>query len=121
MALSVTVPGANGIVVDLAYDTQSNAALAGQIAAALQAAALSILLWSVDAGVYWVGARALGLADGVSDGAYWAGAVSQAPDGTVFFGGLEGITVVAPGASPLARDAVTSARLPSIDPSPTSR
>jgi len=38
MALSVTVPGANGIVVDLAYDTQSNAALAGQIAAALQAA-----------------------------------------------------------------------------------
>ncbi len=44
-------------------------------------------------------ARALGLADGVSDGAYWAGAVSQAPDGTVFFGGLDGITVVAPGAS----------------------
>jgi diguanylate cyclase (GGDEF)-like protein len=44
-------------------------------------------------------ARGLGLADGVSDGAYWSGTVSQSPDGTIFFGGLEGITVVAPGAS----------------------
>ena len=44
-------------------------------------------------------ARGLGVADGVSGGAYWAGAVSRAPDGTIFFGGLEGITVVAPGAA----------------------
>ncbi len=44
-------------------------------------------------------ARALGPADGVSDGAYWAGTVSEAADGTIFFGGLTGITVIAPGAS----------------------
>jgi len=44
-------------------------------------------------------ARGLGRADGVSDGAYWAGTVSQSADGTIFFGGLEGITIVAPGAS----------------------
>jgi diguanylate cyclase (GGDEF)-like protein len=44
-------------------------------------------------------ARAFGLADGVSDGAYWAGTVSQTADGTIFFGGLDGITVIAPGAA----------------------
>ena len=44
-------------------------------------------------------ARGLGLADGVSEGAFWAGTVSQSADGTIFFGGLEGITVIAPGAS----------------------
>jgi diguanylate cyclase (GGDEF)-like protein len=44
-------------------------------------------------------ARGLGLADGVSAGAFWAGTASQSADGTIFFGGLEGITVVAPGAS----------------------
>ena len=44
-------------------------------------------------------ARGFGSADGVTDGAYWAGAVSQAADGTIFFGGLDGITVVAPNAT----------------------
>ncbi len=44
-------------------------------------------------------ARGLGLADGVSEGAFWAGTVSQAKDGTIFFGGLDGITIVAPDAS----------------------
>lgn len=44
-------------------------------------------------------ARALGQADGVSEGAYWAGAVSSAADGTIFFGGLEGVSVIAPDAS----------------------
>jgi diguanylate cyclase (GGDEF)-like protein len=44
-------------------------------------------------------ARAFGLADGVSDGAYWAGTVSQTEDGTIFFGGLDGITVIAPDAA----------------------
>lgn len=44
-------------------------------------------------------ARALGLADGVSEGAYWAGTVSQAADGTIFFGGVDGITMIAPDAS----------------------
>jgi diguanylate cyclase (GGDEF)-like protein len=43
-------------------------------------------------------ARALGIADGVSDGAFWAGSVSQARDGTIFFGGLDGATIVTPGA-----------------------
>jgi diguanylate cyclase (GGDEF)-like protein len=43
--------------------------------------------------------RALGPADGVSDNAFWAGAVSRGSDGTIFFGGLDGITVIAPGAS----------------------
>jgi diguanylate cyclase (GGDEF)-like protein len=44
-------------------------------------------------------ARGLGRADGVSEGAYWSGTVTQAADGTIFFGGLEGITLVARGAS----------------------
>jgi diguanylate cyclase (GGDEF)-like protein len=44
-------------------------------------------------------ARAFGQADGVSEGAYWAGAMTRATDGSIFFGGLEGISVVAPGAS----------------------
>lgn len=43
-------------------------------------------------------ARALGIADGVSDGGYWAGSVSRATDGTMFFGGLDGVTIVAPDA-----------------------
>jgi diguanylate cyclase (GGDEF)-like protein len=44
-------------------------------------------------------ARALGLADGISEGAFWAGTVSQAADGTIFFGGLDGIAMIAPNAS----------------------
>jgi diguanylate cyclase (GGDEF)-like protein len=44
-------------------------------------------------------ARALGLADGVSNDAYWAGAVARSADGTIFFGGLDGVTVIAPHAS----------------------
>ena len=44
-------------------------------------------------------ARGLGLADGVSEGAYWAATVTQSTDGTIFFGGLEGIAIVEPGAS----------------------
>ena len=44
-------------------------------------------------------ARGLGLADGVSEGAYWAGTVSQPADGTIFFGGLDGITVIGARAS----------------------
>ena len=44
-------------------------------------------------------ARTLGPADGVSDGAFWAGAASRAANGTIFFGGIDGVTVIAPGAS----------------------
>jgi diguanylate cyclase (GGDEF)-like protein len=44
-------------------------------------------------------ARGFGLADGVSEGAFWAATVSQSGNGTMFFGGLDGITVVAPGAA----------------------
>ncbi|MBV8490102.1 MAG: diguanylate cyclase, partial [Candidatus Eremiobacteraeota bacterium] len=43
-------------------------------------------------------ARALGPIDGVSDADYWA-AVAQSPDGTIFFGGAYGVTVLAPGAA----------------------
>jgi diguanylate cyclase (GGDEF)-like protein len=43
-------------------------------------------------------ARAFGLADGLTDGAFWASAVSQSSGGTIFFGGLDGITVIAPDA-----------------------
>jgi len=42
--------------------------------------------------------RGLGVADGVSENGYWASAVSRAADGTIFFGGVDGITVVTPGA-----------------------
>ena len=44
-------------------------------------------------------ARALGASDGVSDGAYWAGSVTKAADGTIFFGGIDGIAIVAPDAA----------------------
>ncbi len=44
-------------------------------------------------------ARGLGPADGVTDGAYWAGTESQADDGTMFFGGLDGVTAIAPDAT----------------------
>jgi diguanylate cyclase (GGDEF)-like protein len=44
-------------------------------------------------------ARALGLADGVSQNAYWAGTQSQAADGTIFFGGLDGVTAIGPDAA----------------------
>jgi uncharacterized protein (TIRG00374 family) len=51
---------------------------------ALKAAALSIVLWSVDAGVYWAGARALGLGDIMNYpravlALSWAGAISALP------------------------------------------
>jgi diguanylate cyclase (GGDEF)-like protein len=44
-------------------------------------------------------ARALGLADGLTDGAFWAGSMTRGTDGTMFFGGLDGITVIAPDAT----------------------
>ncbi len=43
--------------------------------------------------------RALGLADGVSVGGFWAGSVAQGRRGTIFFGGLDGIAIIAPGAA----------------------
>lgn len=42
--------------------------------------------------------RAFGIADGVSEAGFWAGAVAQARDGSMFFGGLDGVTIVEPGA-----------------------
>lgn len=44
-------------------------------------------------------ARAIGLADGVLSSDYWGGSVRQSPDGTMFFGAHDGITVIAPGAA----------------------
>lgn len=43
--------------------------------------------------------RSYGPADGVLGGNYWGGSVAQAPDGTIFFGGDDGVTVIAPGMS----------------------
>jgi diguanylate cyclase (GGDEF)-like protein len=43
-------------------------------------------------------ARGFGYADGVSAGAFWAGTVTRSADGALFFGGLEGLTIVAPDA-----------------------
>ena len=44
-------------------------------------------------------ARALGFIDGVGESGYWADAVAEDKDGTIFFGGADGITVIAPNAS----------------------
>ncbi len=43
-------------------------------------------------------ARALGPADGVSINNYWAGSVAEVADGTLFFGGVGGVTLVRPAA-----------------------
>jgi diguanylate cyclase (GGDEF)-like protein len=62
-------------------------------------------IWAAtDAGVavFDVGsfhARALGFIDGVGESGYWADAVAQDKDGTLIFGGADGLTVIAPGAS----------------------
>ena len=48
-------------VHELVEQLSLGAAVLRQPLAALQAGALSLALWSVDAGVYWAGARALGL------------------------------------------------------------
>ncbi len=44
--------------------------------------------------------RLLGPGDGVSIEQYAVGAVAHATDGTIFFGGLKGVTVIADGAAP---------------------
>jgi diguanylate cyclase (GGDEF)-like protein len=44
--------------------------------------------------------RVLGPPEGVSIDQYAVGAVTRANDGTIFFGGLKGVTVIAPGAVP---------------------
>ena len=65
-------------------------------AAALKAAALSLLLWTADAGLYWVGARALGL-EGLMDypravlTLSWAGASSAIPAAPGAIGTFEAV------------------------------
>jgi diguanylate cyclase (GGDEF)-like protein len=44
-------------------------------------------------------ARTFGLADGTSDYGYWGGGVAQSEDGTMFFAGGDGVTVIAPHAA----------------------
>ena len=44
-------------------------------------------------------ATAFGMIDGVSEAGYWAGTVTRWPDGTIAFGALDGITMVAPGST----------------------
>jgi uncharacterized membrane protein YbhN (UPF0104 family) len=74
---------------DLVAQLAAGAAVLRQPVAALQAAALSLLLWAVDAGMYWAGARALDLGELMSYGrsvlvlssAGAAAAVPAAPGG----------------------------------------
>lgn len=44
-------------------------------------------------------ARALGLIDGLTSNGHWNGAVAQSGDGTIFFGGTDGVIVITPGAA----------------------
>jgi diguanylate cyclase (GGDEF)-like protein len=44
-------------------------------------------------------ARTFGLADGTSDYGYWGGGFAQSEDGTMFFAGGDGVTVIAPRAA----------------------
>lgn len=44
-------------------------------------------------------AHAFLLPDGISDDGYWAGAAAESADGTIFFGGLDGVTIVTPNAA----------------------
>jgi diguanylate cyclase (GGDEF)-like protein len=44
-------------------------------------------------------ARTLGPADGVQEREFWTRAVTASPDGTLFFAGADGVTVIAPDAS----------------------
>ena len=77
-------------------------------AAALQAAVWSLALWSVDAGLYWVGARALGLGSFMNYpravlALSWAGASSALPAAPGAIGTFEAIVksiVVQFGATP---------------------
>jgi uncharacterized membrane protein YbhN (UPF0104 family) len=72
------------------------AAVLRQPTAALKAAGLSLILWSVDAGVYWAGARALGLG-AVMDyprsvlALSWAGASSALPAAPGAIGTFEAV------------------------------
>jgi diguanylate cyclase (GGDEF)-like protein len=62
-------------------------------------------MWaSTDAGIASIDLRTLhvrayGLADGVDDGAYWAGTADQFSDGTIVFGSTDGVTLISPEAS----------------------
>ena len=73
-------PKAHSLIKQLAL----GAAVLRDPAAALQAAGWSLALWSVDAGVYWAGARALGLGAIMNYpravlALSWAGAISAVP------------------------------------------
>jgi diguanylate cyclase (GGDEF)-like protein len=62
-------------------------------------------IWaSTDAGIAAIDpqtlhVRAYGLADGVDDGAYWAGTADKFADGTIVFGSTDGVTLISPHAS----------------------
>ncbi len=97
-------PKVHSLVEQLAL----GAAVLRDPAAALQAGGWSLALWSIDAGVYWAGARALGLG-GIMDyprsvlALSWAGASSAIPAAPGAIGTFEEIVkklVVEFGASP---------------------
>ncbi len=73
-------PKAHSLIEQLSL----GAAVLREPAAALQAAVWSLALWSLDAGVYWSGARALGLGEIMNYpravlALSWAGAISAVP------------------------------------------
>ena len=85
-------PKVHSLVEQLAL----GAAVLREPAAALQAAAWSLALWSVDAGVYWAGARALGLGAIMNYpravlALSWAGASSALPAAPGAIGTFEAI------------------------------
>jgi hypothetical protein len=97
-------PKAHSFIEQLAL----GAAVLRRPAAALQAVAWSLALWSVDAGVYWAGARALGLGSIMNYpravlALSWAGASSALPAAPGAIGTFEAIVksiVVQFGATP---------------------
>ena len=97
-------PKVHSLVEQLAL----GAAVLREPASALQAAAWSLALWSVDAGIYWAGARALGLGEIMNYpravlALSWAGASSALPAAPGAIGTFEAVVksiLVQFGASP---------------------
>ncbi len=77
-------------------NTENFAEIAEGTDGGLWASASSVLV-SIDPNT--LRTRTFGPAEGVQEREFWTRAVSAAPDGTLFFAGIDGVTVIAPGAS----------------------
>ncbi len=88
------VPKVHSLVEQLSL----GAAVLRDPVSALQAAALSLLLWTVDAGIYWAGARALGMGSLMDYpravlALSWAGASAAIPTAPGGLGTFEAVVV----------------------------